>query len=266
MIVTVGGVPMGIDDDGGGLAVVFLHGFPHDRALWTQQRRALGPRVRCIAPDLRGFGESPLSGPVTMDQYADDVAALLDVLHIDRAVICGLSMGGYVAMAMWRRHAARISGLILCDTKGTADTPEGQAKRDEMIALAESEGASAVAERQLPGMVGKATRERQPEVTELMRAMMSRQSVPGVVGALRALRGRPDSMATLATVSVPTLVLVGEDDVLTPPADARAMMAVLPPAARARLEIVSGAGHVSCVERPAAVTLVLADFLAVLAD
>jgi len=107
MIVNVGDVQLGVDDEGSGLPVVFLHGFPHDRSLWAQQRRALSSHVRCITPDLRGFGESTFAGPVSMDVYADDIAALLDVLDIDKAVICGLSMGGYIAMAMWRRHAAR---------------------------------------------------------------------------------------------------------------------------------------------------------------
>ena len=281
MIVNVGDVQLGVDDNGSGMPVVFLHGFPHDRSLWDQQRRALGPTVRCIALDLRGFGDSTMTGTsgtgavtaestvaraMTMDRYADDVAALLDVLAIDRAVVCGLSMGGYVATAMWRRHSARIAGLILCDTKGTPDTAEGRAKRDELIALATTKGALAVAERQLPGMVGTTTRERQPEVVAMMRQMMARQSVPAMVGALTAMRERPDSLATLASVTVPTLLLVGEDDVLTPVADARAMLAALPDQARGRLEILSGAGHVSCVERPAAVTHLLADFLGALTD
>ena len=266
MILNVGDVQIGVDDDGGGLPVVFLHGFPHDRSLWDQQRRALGPRVRCIAVDLRGFGESTMSGPVTMDSYADEVAAVLDVLEIDRAVVCGLSMGGYVAMALWRRHPQRVRALIFCDTKATADTVEGRAKRDATIQLAQTEGAATVAERQLPGMVGKTTRERQPEVATLMHQMMARQSVSAMVGALQAMRDRPDSVATLGTVSVPTLLVVGEEDALTPVSDAQAMLAALPAALHAKLEIVAGAGHVSCVERPAAVTHVLADFLAALAD
>ncbi len=264
MIVNVGDVQLGVDDEGSGLPVVFLHGFPHDRSLWAQQRRALSSHVRCIAPDLRGFGESTFAGPVSMDVYADDIAALLDVLDIDKAVICGLSMGGYIAMAMWRRHAARVQGLVLCDTKTGADTAEGRSKRDEFIALAQSGGAAAVAEKQIGGMVGKSTRERQPDVVDFVRAMMTRQSVVGIVGALQALRDRPNSHDTMGSISVPTLVLVGDEDVLTPPSEAHAMFAALTAHATPRLEIVSASGHASCVERPAAVTHAIADFLATL--
>ncbi len=236
------------DDVGLGLPVVFLHGFPHDRSLWAHQRVALSSRLRCIVPDLRGFGES--TGVAhDIDTFADDIAALLDHLELEDAVVCGLSMGGYIALAMWRRHPGRVRGLVLCDTKAGADTPETRTARNELIAKAKAEGAEAVAD----------------EVVDAMRAMMARQSTGAIAGALQALRDRPDSRETLGTITVPTLVLVGEDDVLTPPAEAQAMMALLPPAASARLETIAGAGHASCVERPAAVTHALADFLAALA-
>lgn len=264
MNATVGGIRLGFDDAGGGMPVVFLHGFPHDRTLWAQQRTALASRVRCIVPDLRGFGESTPVGPWSMDQYADDIAALLDVLEIDAAAMCGLSMGGYVAMAMWRRHPARVRALMLCDTKMGPDTDAARANRDALIDLARTEGGETVAHRLLPGMVGKATRERAPELDHGVWTMMARQPVDGIVGALGALRDRPDSQETLRSISVPTLLLVGEDDVLTPPSESRAMLNELPDGASARLELIAGAGHVSCLERPAAVTHALADFLAAL--
>lgn len=262
MIATLHQVTLGYDDQGDGPPIVFLHGFPHDRSLWAHQRAALSTRARCIVPDLRGFGESSPDGPYSMDQYADDVVGLLDWLEIDDAIVCGLSMGGYVAMAMWRRHPERLRGLVLCDTRATADTDAARETRDELIALAKASGASAIAARQLPGMVGKSTRAARPMVDETMRAMMSRQPVAGMVGALTALRDRPDSQSTLASISVPTLVVVGEDDVITPMRDAQAMMALLPSAATPRLECIAGAGHVSCLERPAAINFVLAEFLA----
>lgn len=252
------------DDVGLGLPVVFLHGFPHDRSLWAHQRVALSSRLRCIVPDLRGFGES--TGVAhDIDTFADDIAALLDHLELEDAVVCGLSMGGYIAMAMWRRHPSRVRGLVLCDTKAGADTPETRTARNDLIAKAKSDGAAAVADAQIGKMVGADTHAGRPEVVDTMRAMMTRQSPGAIAGALQALRDRPDSRETLGTITVPTLVLVGEDDVLTPPAEAQAMMALLPPAANARLETIAGAGHVSCVERPAAVTHALADFLAALA-
>lgn len=265
MITTVNGIRLAYDDVGNGLPVVFLHGFPLDRSMWVQQRVALAPRVRCIVPDLRGFGESEAAEPYSMDQYADDVVALLDSLEVESAAICGLSMGGYIAFAIWRRHPTRVRGLVLCDTKAGADSAEARKARDEAIALATAGGAAALAEKQVTGLLGKATRVRQPALADDLRAMISRQSTAGVVGALGALRDRPDSRETLPTITVPTLVLVGEDDVLTPPSEARAIVESLPENASAQLEIIAEAGHLSCVERPAAVTHAMADFLAMLA-
>ena len=264
MIAQLPGFQVGYDDQGDGLPIVFLHGFPHDRTLWNAQRLSLAPHARCIVPDLRGFGQSSTHGPYSMDQYADDVAAVLDWLGIEAAVVCGLSMGGYIAMAMWRRHPERIRAFAFCDTRAGADTEEGRQRRDELITIVRRDGVRAIAEAQITGMVGATTRERRPEVVAALRAMMGRQSVAGITGALLALRDRPDSRETLRTISVPTLVLVGEDDVLTPIKDARAIAEALPPAARVRLEIIAGAGHVPCLERPAATTHALSDFLSTL--
>ncbi len=262
MIARVNGIDVAYDDKGGGLPVVFVHGFPLDRMLWVHQRSALSARVRCIVPDLRGFGESGVDGPYSMDQYADDLVALLDHLDIESAAICGLSMGGYIAMAMWRRHAARIRAMVLCDTRMGADSDAVRAKRDTMIALTESEGAAAIANAQIGGLIGATTRQRSPDVEATIEAMMARQPVAGIVGALGALRDRPDSRETVRSISVPTLVIVGDEDTVTPPADAQAMLDALPESAAARLQVIAGAGHVSCLERPAAVTHALADFLA----
>ncbi len=265
MITTVNGIRLAYDDVGTGLPVVFLHGFPLDRSMWVQQRVALAPRVRCIVPDLRGFGESESVAPYSMDQYADDIVALLDELEIESAVVCGLSMGGYIAFALWRRYPTRVRGLVLCDTKAGADTEEARAARHDAIAIATAGGAAALADKQVMGLLGKATRARQPTLADDLRALISRQSTGGVVGALEALRDRPDSRETLPTITVPTLVLVGAEDVLTPPSEARAIVESLPENANAQLEIIAESGHLSCVERPAAVTHALADFLAMLA-
>jgi len=261
MRLDVGGRCLGYDDAGRGLPVLFLHGFPHDRTLWAHQRTALAARVRCIVPDLRGFGESD-GVAHDIDSYADDAVALLDALAVEEAVVCGLSMGGYIAMGMWRRHADRIRGLVLCDTKAGADSTEQRAARNTMIAMARTDGAAAVAAAQIAKMVGEQTHRERPETVQSVLAMMGRQSVGAITGALQALRDRPDSRETLASITVRTLVLVGEHDVLTPPAEAQAMMALIPAHAGARMETIEGAGHLSCVERPAAVTHALADFLA----
>jgi len=261
VITSVHGLPFGYDEQGDGLPVVLLHGFPHDRTLWTAQRRALASRVRVIVPDLRGFGESTVRGPYSMDQYADDLAGLLDVLGIRDVVLCGLSMGGYVAMAFWRRHAARVRALVLCDTKASPDSEAARAARDDAIALVKTEGVSALAAKQLERMVGTTTHAQRPDVVEALRSMMARQPEAGVMGALTALRDRADSRATLETVTVPTLVLVGSEDVLSPPTDAASMLARLP-VDTARLDVIADAGHAICVERPAAVTYALHEFLA----
>lgn len=265
MIAHVDGLQIGYDDQGEGVPVLFLHGFPHDRSLWAAQRVALSPQARCIVPDLRGFGDSSTHGPYSMDQYADDLVLLLDALGVDRTVVCGLSMGGYIAMALWRRYPDRVRACVFCDTKAAADTDEGKRRRDELASLVRRDGVRVLAEAQLTGMVGPATRERRPEVVSALRAMMGRQTAAGVIGALQALRDRPDSHDTLRTISVPSLVIVGEDDVLTPIKEARAIAEALPSAARVRLEIIAGAGHVPCLERPAATTHALSDFLATLA-
>lgn len=259
MIAYCGGIEIGYDDVGSGDAVVFLHGFPHHRALWSPQVGALLDRARCIAPDLRGFGESSVEPPYSIDQYADDLAVLLDSLRIERAVVCGLSMGGYVALAFWRRHRARIRALVLMDTRAGNDSAEAREKRDQMIALARTRGGQAVADAMITGMVGKRTRDKCPEVVDDVHRMLESAPVEGMVGALESLRDRPDSTSTLATIDVPTLIVVGEDDVLTPPSEAMLLHAGI---RGSTLEVITGAGHVSNVERPAAVNHVLTEFLA----
>ncbi|MBC7895794.1 MAG: alpha/beta fold hydrolase [Cytophagaceae bacterium] len=259
MIAWIHGRQVGYDDVGSGDPIVFLHGFPHRRTLWAPQLGAIMVRARCIAPDLRGFGETPPAGPYSMDRYADDVAELLDHLRVERAVVCGLSMGGYVAFSLWRLHPDRVRGLVLMDTKATADTAEGLQKRKDMIALTQERGSSAVADAMISGMVGKSTRERCPEIVDAMHSMLESAPVEGIVGALEALMKRVDSTPTLATITVPTMIVVGEEDALTPVKDSEALHAGI---AESRLEIIAHAGHVSNFERSAAVNHVLSEFLA----
>jgi len=247
------------DDVGEGQPVVFVHGFPHHRKLWAPQVRALAGTARVIAPDLPGFGESDMPERFAIDAWADGLARFLDALRIERAVIAGLSMGGYIALAFWRLHRERALALVLADTRAGADTEEGKQKRRETIELARREGPTAVARAMLPGMVGKSTREREPSVVASMRAMLESASVDSIVGASEAMINRADSTTLLATIDVPTLIIVGEEDVLTPPKESRAMHAAIP---GSRLEIIPGAGHVSNVERPAAFNQVLSEFLA----
>lgn len=249
------------DDTGSLEPVLFLHGFPLDRTMWAPQVAALGPHARCIAPDLRGLGESAASSPGIpwrIDDYAHDAAALLDALHVRSARVVGLSMGGYVALALWRLHPDRVSGLALIDTRAGADTPEGREKRDDMIALARSEGAAAVAAKQIDGLVGKTTRTERPAIAQAALDMMRRAPVEGIVAALGAMRDRPDSTPMLGSITVPTMVVVGEEDALTPLKEARILAEGIP---HAKLEIVERAGHLSSLERPEAVNELLLRWL-----
>ena len=259
MLAWIGGQQVGFDDVGTGDPVVFLHGFPHRRTLWAPQLGALVDRARCIAPDLRGFGESRGSGPMSMDRYADDVVELMDHLRVDRGVVCGLSMGGYVALALWRRHPERVRGLVLMDTRSGADNEDAAQKKRDMIAMAQERGSSAVADAMITGMVGRSTRDKCPEIVDAVHSMLESAPVDGVVGALEAMIQRPDSAATLATITVPTLVIVGEEDALTPVRESESMHRAI---ADSRLEVIAGAGHVPNLERSAAVNHVLSEYLA----
>jgi len=246
------------DDIGAGAPVVFLHGFALDRTMWAPQTSALAARYRCIAIDFRGSGESILPPPYDMDLFADDVAAVLDSRSIARATIVGLSMGGYVAFALWRRHRERVRALVLADTRSAADTEEGLTRRKDLIEVARREGSTAVADRQVPALLGKTTRERYPEIAKLVHRTMSRTPVDGIIGQLEAMMTRPDSGLLLFLIGVPALVIVGDEDAVTPPKEARAMHQAMP---GSRLEVISQAGHLSSLERPAAFNTALAELL-----
>jgi len=257
MIATVGEIAIGFDDVGSGLPVAFIHGFPHNRSLWAPQMGSLAVDSRTLACDLRGFGES--TGEATsVDDYADDVAGWLRGLGLSSVVVAGLSMGGYVAFALWRRHPSLMRALVLADTKAGPDDEKLKAKRTEHIELATERGSPVLADQLIQGMVGKTTRKRHPEIVERVHSMLSQAPVQAAVGALTALRDRPDSTPTLATIDIPTLIVVGDEDALTPVRESRAMHAAIP---GSRLEIVTGAGHLPNVERPAAFNHLLSEFL-----
>ncbi len=247
------------DEAGAGEPVVLLHGYPMDRTLWAPQLAAPAPGFRYLAPDLPGFGETPRGSAPHVDAWADWIAAFLDARGIDRAVVGGLSMGGYLAFAFWRRHPARVRALVLCDTRAGADTPDGRAKRVEMQQVARAEGAGAIAARMITGMTGKTTRAERPAVVATLEAMMRRAPVPGIVDALQLLMDRPDSTPTLETITVPALVLCGDEDAITPLAESRAMHAAIP---GSRLGVVPRAGHASNLESPEAFNALLSGFLA----
>jgi pimeloyl-ACP methyl ester carboxylesterase len=258
LIALVADTEITFDDIGSGLPVVFLHAFPLNRTMWEPQIGALVAECRCIPIDFRGFGESAAAPPYSMDRYADDVAGVLDTLQIERAVVVGISMGGYVSFAMWRRHRDRIRALVLADTRAGADSVETAARRHELIEIAETQGSTAVANMQIVGLVGKTTRDKRPDIYDSIHRMMAQTAPEGIIGALEAMIERPDSTPTCATIDVPTLVVVGEEDVLTPPKEARALHRAI---AGSRIEVLRQAGHLSNVERPAAFNTVVSEFL-----
>jgi pimeloyl-ACP methyl ester carboxylesterase len=256
--VTVDGADLAVEVRGEGGAVLFVHGFPFDRTMWRHQLAGLS-RWKRIAPDLRGVGESnPGAEEYSIGRYADDLVAVLDAVGVGQAVVCGLSMGGYILFELLRRYPERVRAAVLCDTRPQADAAEARRNRDELAALAVERGPEAVAERLLPGLLAPATLADQPEVMTQCREMARRYSVPGMVGALRAMRERPDSTQLLGTIRVPTLIVVGAEDRPTPPPVAQGMAEAI---TGARCAVIPGAGHVAPLEQPLGTSRVLADFL-----
>jgi pimeloyl-ACP methyl ester carboxylesterase len=252
------GLEIAYDEAGSGIALLLVHGWPHDRSLWAGQMSGLATSARCLAPDLRGFGASTVGGPYTIDQYADDLAAFLSTLGISRAVVCGLSMGGYVAFSLLRRHPALVRALVFSDTRATADTAAARENRMRLITLIESEGMEELATRQVERMVGASTLERQPRLVEVVRGMMASTPAAGAIGGQRAMADRVDSTELLATIEIPSLVVGGVEDVLTPPDELRALAASI---AGSRIELLERCGHVCPLERPAAFNHVMSEFL-----
>jgi pimeloyl-ACP methyl ester carboxylesterase len=256
---------LNFDDVGPGPVVVLLHGFPLDNNIWEFQKGAIGSEYRIIAPDLRGHGRTAApAGTYTVDAMADDVLETLDALGITEPVVLGgLSMGGYIALSIVARYPERLRGLMLFDTRATADTPETARVRDELARQVEKTGSvETVVEAMLPVMFAPVTRERHADLIARVGEQMLRTLPGGIVGTLRGLAIRPDRAAVLTRIRVPTLVVVGEKDAITPTDQSRAMAAAIP---GARLVEVADAGHLAPIENPAAVNRAVLEFLAALA-
>ena len=247
-------------DDYGDAAdtLVLLHGYPFNRSMWREQASALSARHRVIAPDLRGHGETTISESVTMEEMARDVAALIDELKIERATIGGLSMGGYVTLAFYRLFPERARALVLADTRANADTAEARRTRAESAQQALREGMSAIADAMLPKLLAPATLRDRPDIAERVRRMMIDTEPSGAAAALHAMAARRDQTNLLPEIDVPTLVIAGSEDALTPPRDSEAIRDAIP---HSRMEIIEGAAHVSNIERPDEFTRVLKRFL-----
>jgi pimeloyl-ACP methyl ester carboxylesterase len=252
----INGIELAYRDVGAGQPILFIHAFPLNGAMWERQTAEFAPRHRLLAPDLRGFGESARgSGAASLDQHADDLAALLDQLGLDKVIVAGLSMGGYISFALWRRHRARIAALVLADTRAGADTEEGKQGREKNARLAEEQGSGAIADQMLPKLLSAGA---PAALRDEARRMIEANDRAGVAAALRAMAARPDSTSLLASIDVPTLVIVGAEDALTPPSEAQAMFEAIP---GCRLAEIPGAGHLSNLEAPEAFNSALDEFL-----
>ena len=263
MFADVNGIRLAFSDTGEGSPVVLLvHGFPLNRSMWDPQRgtlRSAGARV--IAPDLRGFGASDAGppGPLTMDQHASDLVALLDVLEVREPVVyVGLSMGGYVGFALWRQYSERVRAFVLADTRASADAARGRQERLDIAAKAEELNSPQPAiDAMLPRLLSPHLHAGSlPE--RVVRGMMATSSARAVADGQRGLAARSESFSTLGTIDVPTLVIVGEHDVLTPPEDARLIAEGIP---NARLVTIDQAGHMSNLENAEAFNEALVGFI-----
>ena len=252
----IDGVQLAYRDEGRGRPLLLVHAFPLSGAMWEHQIAALSGTYRVIVPDLRGFGASPaVPGTNSLDQYADDLAGLLDQLGLEHVSVGGLSMGGYITFALLRRHRERVDALVLADTRPQPDTEEGRRAREENARLAEQQGAKAIADQMLPKLLASSAPE---ELRAEVRRLIEANDRAGIAAALRAMAARPDSTPLLATIDVPTLIVVGTEDGLTPPSDARAMHAAI---AGSQLVELPGAGHLSNLEAPEAFNAAVHDLL-----
>jgi len=241
-------------------AILFIHGFPFDREMWRPQFEGLSD-WHCVAPNLRGAGTAvaPLSPDAySMHTYAQDLIGVLDEQRIERVVVCGLSMGGYITFELLRQVPNRLRALVLCNTKSAADTADGKRGRDTLAEKAQARGASAVADELVPKVLSPTNLERRGDLVREVRAMIERQQVAGIVGALRALRDRPDSTPLLKEIRVPVLAIAGSDDQITPQAGMQEMARAIP---NAEFAIIGAAGHLTPVEQPLAFNAAIETFL-----
>jgi pimeloyl-ACP methyl ester carboxylesterase len=260
-VITTSAGPTRCLEAGSGWPVLLLHAFPLNADMWRPQLERAPGGWRLVAPDLRGFGPAAGAAPggrTSIDDLAAGAKAVLDALEIDRAAIAGLSMGGYVAFALFRLAPDRFERLVLADTRSQADTPEGREGRAGLLDLLRRDGPAGVADAMLPKLLGETSQRDRPDVAALVRRLVESNPAGGLAGAIEAMMDRPDSTPDLARIACPALILVGGEDRLTPRADAESMQRQI---SRSRLVVLEGAGHLSSLETPDTFSQALADFL-----
>ena len=238
--------------------VVLLHAFPLNSTLWRPQIERAPTGWRFVAPDLPGFGASVLPAARSMEAMAREVLNVLDEQGIERAVIGGASMGGYVTFALYRLAPERFAGMLLADTRATADNDQQKDARRRMIEMVRDKGPVAVADEMMPKLLGATSHRERPDVVSSVRGMIEGSSRDAIAGAVEAMMNRPDSRPLLPNIAVPTLVVCGAEDLLTPPADSEALRDAI---AGSRLVVIPKAGHLSSLEAPEKFSLVLNAFL-----
>ena len=258
MTIDIKGRRVGIDARGAGVPLILIHGFPLNRSMFAPQLEGLSPAARVITFDVPGVGESE-AGPVSMDNIADLTAAILTQQRIDKAVVGGVSMGGYASFAFARRYPERLLGLVLADTRAAPDSDTAKEARHKMARLVEEEGVTAAAERMVPGWFGPSSLQGRPEVIQSARAQVETAPAETIVHMLQALAHRPDARPGLSEINVPTLVISGAEDPMIPPAEMADWTALIPDA---RHVVIPATGHLPNLEDPPAFNRPVADFLA----
>jgi pimeloyl-ACP methyl ester carboxylesterase len=263
-IVNVADASFHVVEEGSGPPLLLVHGFPLDHTMWRHQIAHFKTTHRVIAPDLRGFGRSSVtSHKVTMQQFADDLAAILPALGENQPVIlCGLSMGGYVAWQFVEHHRSRLAALIVCDTKAAADTPEAKKARLEAADRLEEEGTSFLAETMLPKLFGPQLLSNPPEYVQETTAVILRTDPRACAAAQRGMAERVDYRPQLNRIDLPTLVICGEKDVISPTKEMREIAAAIP---AAQYVEIPGASHMAPLEKPEPVNAAMGSFLKSLA-
>ncbi len=248
------------DQLGSGIPVLFIHGYPLSRKIWQSQMEGLSDIGSVISIDLRGHGESdPFDPPYTMELLADDCKHLLDNLGImTPVVVCGLSMGGYITMALYRKFPQIFKGMILTSTRTAADSPEGKANREAAVKNTHEHGVAFNVEAILPKTVSPVTVASKPQLVNAIRSIMLETSLQGMIGALQGMRDRPDSTTLISQVSFPVLIVHGADDQLIPASEAEAMHQHIP---NSRLVVIHEAGHLLNMEQPGQFNAAVREFI-----